>query len=283
MTAPLHAPVELPAWAWQRPDVRKALAARDVAAVLRFAQQYAGASQARLAVACGIGQGRLNEVINGRREITRLDVFERLADGLGMPDDARMLLGLAPRRVESADAASQAGRAEIARVFASQSTAASDIRDAVRAASVVDLLAVRALGLIGLNDSLLREPLTADPSKPVTVRVLLLDPDAETAARRATEIGESPESFSAGIRLAIARLRDLADEPGVTLAAATYTTLPTWRTIRVDGTVYLSAFADAAEGHHSAVYKLAAAPVSVLHAGFLRAFDDQWVTAERVV
>ncbi|WP_438487469.1 hypothetical protein [Streptomyces sp. S186] len=38
----------------------------------------------------------MNEIINGRREITRLDVFERVATGLNMPDDARHLLGLAP-------------------------------------------------------------------------------------------------------------------------------------------------------------------------------------------
>lgn len=277
------APVEVPAWAWQRADVRKALAARDLAAVLRFAQQYAGASQARLAVACGMGQGRMNEVINGRREVSRLDVFERIADGLGMPDNARLLLGLAPSRVESADALSQAGRAEIARVFASQATAANEIRDATRTAHVVDLLAVRALGLIGLNDSLLREPLLADRGEPVEVRVLLLDPDADATARRAVEIGESPESFSAGIRLALARLRDLADEPGITLAAATYTTLPTWRTIRLDDVLYLAAFADDAEGHHSGLYKLTPTPTGVLHAGFLRSFEDQWMTATRVV
>src|SRR5690606_17476682 len=105
----------------------------------------------------------------------------------------------------------------------------------------------------------------------------------ETAARRAVEIGESPESFTAGIRLAIARLRDLADEPGVDLAVATYTTLPTWRMIRLDDVLYLAAFADDAEGHHSGLYKLAPTIGGVLYGGFLRAFDDQWVTAHRVV
>ncbi|MPY86159.1 MAG: hypothetical protein GEV00_23680 [Actinophytocola sp.] len=137
--------------------------------------------------------------------------------------------------------------------------------------------------MIGLNDSLLREPLLADRDAPVRVRVLLLDPDADTAARRAVEIGESPESFSAGIRLALARLRDLANEPAVDLAVATYETLPTWRTIRLDDVLYLAAFADDAEGHHSGLYKLTATPTGVLHAGFLRQFEDQWVTATRAV
>jgi hypothetical protein len=64
---------------------------------------------------------------------------------------------------------------------------------------------VRALGLIALNDSLLRRPLAARGSA-VDVRVLLLDPDSPAATIRAAEIGESPDSFGAGIRLALARL-----------------------------------------------------------------------------
>ena len=36
-------------------------------------------------------QGRLNEVINGHRQVASLDVLERIADGLAMPGDARVL------------------------------------------------------------------------------------------------------------------------------------------------------------------------------------------------
>ncbi|WTH65754.1 helix-turn-helix transcriptional regulator [Streptomyces sp. NBC_01546] len=61
-------------------------------------QQYSGASQARIAAAVGMTQARVNEIINRRREVSRLDVYERIADGLNMPDDARHLLGLAAGR-----------------------------------------------------------------------------------------------------------------------------------------------------------------------------------------
>src|SRR4051794_5484676 len=91
-------PIELPEWAWQRAEVRQALRDRDVGAVFRYIQQYGGASQARIATATGMTQGRVNEIINGRREVSRLDVYERIADGLAMPDDARHLLGLAAGR-----------------------------------------------------------------------------------------------------------------------------------------------------------------------------------------
>ncbi|MFB6881393.1 helix-turn-helix domain-containing protein [Streptomyces noursei] len=75
-------PIELLEWAWQRAEVRQALRARDVGAVFRHVQQYAGASQARIATATGMTQARVNEIINGRREVSRLDVYERIAEGL---------------------------------------------------------------------------------------------------------------------------------------------------------------------------------------------------------
>jgi hypothetical protein len=95
------------------------------------------------------------------------------------------------------------GHAEIAGVFANQAEADHERREPAATAVEIDILAVRTLGLISLNDSLLRGPLT-QRTTPVHVRMLLLDPDRGAVAIRAAEIGESPESFAAGIRLAIA-------------------------------------------------------------------------------
>ena len=41
-------PTDMPAWAWQRAEVRQALRARDIGAVFRSVQQYASASQAKI-------------------------------------------------------------------------------------------------------------------------------------------------------------------------------------------------------------------------------------------
>lgn len=91
-------PIALSDLSWQNTEIRNALRARDMGSLFRYVQHHSGASQARIAVATGMTQGRVNELINRRREVSRLDVFERIADGLGMPDDARRLLGLAPQR-----------------------------------------------------------------------------------------------------------------------------------------------------------------------------------------
>ncbi|WP_187437713.1 hypothetical protein [Actinomadura decatromicini] len=80
-----------------------ALTSRDIRTVFHLVQRYAGASQTRIGIACGMSQGKVSETMKkGGAQVTTLDVFERIADGLHMPDTARMTLGLAPRSPKSA-------------------------------------------------------------------------------------------------------------------------------------------------------------------------------------
>lgn len=266
--------------------MQQALRNRNVGALLRLAQQHTGASQSRLAEAIGIGQGRLNELVNRRREVTSLDMFERVAGGLNMPDSARMLMGLAPvgaRTVdEPDDLAAAAGI--VGRYYPVQADAARDIRHLVAAATSLDILAVRGLGLWGLNDSLLRAAMTT-PMRPGTleVRVLILDADSEAAGRRAVEIGESPDGFAAGIRMAEHKLAELTLHPAISLQAYRYAALPVWRLICCDETTFVSTFDEGWEGHESPVCRVDAASGASLHRGFRRMFDELAATAERFI
>ncbi len=279
-------PVHLPATAWRLPDMHRALRARDVSSILRVAQQYTGASQGRLASAIGIGQGRLNELINRRREVSTLDMFERLADGLNMPDAARMILGLAPAGVRTVGAGDDIAAAAgvVGRYYPVQVDAARDIRRLVAATSSLDILAVRGLGLWGLNDSLLRAAMTT-PSRtgPLAVRVLILDADSEAAARRAAEIGESAGGFAAGIRMAEHKLAELKLHPGIALEAYRYAALPVWRVIATDETTFVSTFDEGWEGHESPVCRIDVASGRSLHRGFRRMVDELAATSERFI
>ncbi|WJV47270.1 helix-turn-helix domain-containing protein [Streptomyces flavofungini] len=277
-------PIELPDWAWERAEVREALRARDIGAVFRHVQQYAGASQARIATATCMTQARVSEIISGRREVQRLDVYERIADGLHMPDDARHLLGLAAGRERRTGGAAfdLATFPEVVRVYAAQNSAAEEIKERAREATELDVLAVRGLGLIGLNDSLLRACLPRERGgNGLRVRVALLDPDSEALTRRAAEIGESAESLASGVRLAEARLRELADVGDVSVWQ--YRMLPTWRLIRADGTMFVGAFDAGWEGHESALYKVVETPHGPLHRGFRRMFEAVVDGARRTV
>lgn len=220
----LFGPVTVPASVWKRDDVSRALSQRDVPALLCLVQRFSGVSQARLATAVGIGQRRINEIVHGRRQVSQLDVFERIADGLVMPDQARVLMGLAPAHAAARGVFT--GHAEIAQVFVDQAEADAELRTQAASAARIDVLAVRTLGLIGLNGSLLRGSLL-ERAQPVWVRVLLLDPESVSVPVRAAEIGESANSFVAGIRLSAARLAEFADHPFVNLTTSLYSELRT--------------------------------------------------------
>jgi transcriptional regulator with XRE-family HTH domain len=279
-----ESPVVISPTAWRRADIRDALRSRDAAAILRFAQHQTGASQSRLAAAIGVGQGRVNELFNGKREVVRLDLFERIADGLNMPDAARMLLGLAPATARNLDDFDELAEATstVARPYRSQSVASQEIRRLAGDAHELDLLAVRGLGLLGLNDSLLRAAVSAR-SKPLAIRVLVVDADSDAAARRAAEIGESAAAFAVSVRLAEHKLAELAATPGLTLAAYRYSTLPTWRVIALDETMFVSTFDEEWEGHASPVYRVDVATGGALYRGFRRMFQEMTETAERFI
>jgi hypothetical protein len=200
-----------------------------------------------------------------------------------MPDDARHLLGLAASREvrRGGQAFDLAAFPEVVRVYASQASATEEIQRQARAAAELDVLAVRGLGIVGLNDSLLRGSMTRTDGEAPRVRVLLLHPESPAVALRAAEIGESAESLAGGVRLAEARLRELSG--ACDLKAYRYRIFPTWRIIRLDTTMYVSAFDAGWEGHESATYKVMETPHGPLYRGFRRMFEALIGDAEQTI
>ncbi|HUY48152.1 MAG TPA: helix-turn-helix domain-containing protein [Streptosporangiaceae bacterium] len=89
--------IEIPGSLWQRAEMIKALRERDIGRVFHLLHQYAGLSQTRLAIACDMTQPKISGIMRGIAQVEHLDVFERIANGLDMPDPARVALGLAPK------------------------------------------------------------------------------------------------------------------------------------------------------------------------------------------
>lgn len=78
--------LQVPPSLWERQETLDALSARDIGALFRLLRQYAGASQTQIAIACGMTQGKVSETMKkGGRQVLTLEVFERIADGLGCP------------------------------------------------------------------------------------------------------------------------------------------------------------------------------------------------------
>ena len=92
MTSRRHPPPAPPPGFWDRPEIVEALAARDMGAVVRNFRKWTGASQTDISMLVGIPQPHVSELERGFRHVTALNLFERFADGLGIP---RRLLGLA--------------------------------------------------------------------------------------------------------------------------------------------------------------------------------------------
>src|ERR1700680_177166 len=88
--------VEIPDSFWQQPETIAALRKRDIGRLLLLVHQYTGASQTQIATTCDTTQPKISDIIRGIQKIEFLAVFERFADALGMPDSARIMLGLAP-------------------------------------------------------------------------------------------------------------------------------------------------------------------------------------------
>ncbi|WP_405484850.1 helix-turn-helix domain-containing protein [Nocardia sp. NBC_00511] len=269
------APVIVTQQFWGRDEVLQALGERDVGTLLRQVQRDTGASQQRLATMLGISQGRVNELVNRRRTVTSLSSFERIAECLKMPDSARITLGIAPTIIPPAAAL---GPTEISATYLSQEAAAAEIRDLTTKAKHVDVLAVRGLGILGLNGSLLREVLAPDAQ----LRVLLLAPDSDAARARAEEIGESAESFSVGIRLSVARIKELTQTSRMA-EVYVYAESPVWRIIRLDDVLFVSAFTVYREGHSSSVHRIEPNQRGILHHAFVRMLEQAFTNAVRIV
>src|SRR6266540_2124247 len=80
-----------PAGLWERADMRQALADRDMGAVITIFRRWTGASQTDVGVLLGLSQPHVSDFERGIRRASSMAMFERFADGLGIP---RPLLGL---------------------------------------------------------------------------------------------------------------------------------------------------------------------------------------------
>jgi len=88
--------IVIPGSFWQRAEVTTALDGRDVGRLFQLLRQYAGASQTQIGIACGMTQSKVSDIMRGAQQVITLALFERIANGLEMPDPARITLGLAP-------------------------------------------------------------------------------------------------------------------------------------------------------------------------------------------
>ena len=84
---------------WRRGDVQVALARREAGRLFQiYLQTFPGCTQTQLALLTEHDRSDISNWVRGTRQgrVSDIEVLTRIADGLRMPDEARVLLGLAP-------------------------------------------------------------------------------------------------------------------------------------------------------------------------------------------
>ena len=251
--------IHIPDSLWQRPETIAALRNRDIGRLFALLRQYAGASQTRIAIACGLTQGKVSDIVRGVQQVEKLDRFERIADGLGMPDAARITLGLAPRtpasarRIPSRDTRPSSAQPAASDLFnLDPGDREQEEEDPVRRRTFVGLTGATLAGAM-LDGAQQATAIDAEPLAPVLAR----DPAHFTAAEAPLDIASlTAATTNARRQYQACRYSELASRlPGLlTRLNATCQSL--------DGEDRLRAYALSADAHHVA-------------AGLLLKLDDQ--------
>ncbi len=101
MSGDVRSSVTLGAALLDRRDFRQALRTRDFGMAFRLLRQHQGTTQAQIAAATGLTQGRVSKLMSDlQMRVMHIDVIERIADGLQIPG---AMVGLAARSWEIGD------------------------------------------------------------------------------------------------------------------------------------------------------------------------------------
>jgi len=87
--------VKVPADFWDRPDVLDVLRQRELGGLLRLVRSLSGVDEGWITSAVGLPVASVVDLLRGVGAVEALSTVERVADGLVMPDHARVAVGLA--------------------------------------------------------------------------------------------------------------------------------------------------------------------------------------------
>lgn len=271
---------QTPPGLWDRPEMTDALSRRDIGGVFKVYRQWTGATQTQIAAVCGLPQSHVSDIMNGRRQVTSLEIFERIADGISIP---RGRIGLAERPGSVPEPRSEPGApaadvpSEIVRVYPSRAAVPGDLWRTLFAGArhQVDVLVIAGLFLPDGHADF-TTVLRRKGAEGVTIRYALGDPESPAVALRGDEEGIG-DGLAARTRITLTYLASLRDAPGIELrlhATTLYNSI-----YRFDGDMLVNTHVYGAPAAHSPVMHLRAQPGGLFD-HYAASFERIWATTE---
>jgi len=181
---------------WQREDVRRVLAAHDIAALYQVLKDDAGLTQRQMAELTGQSQSEVSEILQGRR-VLAYDLLVRIAQGLRIP---RELMGLGTGASGGAAVSADDAYSEV------DGSRDPEVEEEMRRRALLAATSLAALGRVVTNMGELAElalPRAGDellPARLTMAHVQAIEAVTERLRNVARQHGGQAEVFGAAAR-----------------------------------------------------------------------------------
>jgi hypothetical protein len=263
-----------------RPDFSEACAHRDLGAMLGIAIKWGGAgfSVSHVARRCEMTASQVTDYVRRGRQATRLEVFERVADGLHIPGN---MLGVTNRPWESEDlVASDESEAASAQAMVGAYSGRGSItrrqwnRTIEGASEHVWLYGMAEFGYA--TDEEVPAILANSAGRGCDIRILLLDPEFRAVAEIDEDEGSPAGTLSTRIRAALARFERMREQCGNGFDIRIYDSHPGVSLVRGDDRIIVTPYLRFFTGSNSPTFEFRAGSASRIFERYERHFRHVW-------
>jgi hypothetical protein len=270
----------------ERQDFAAACAGRDLGAILRIAVQWGGPgfSISHVSRRCEMSLSQAADYTKRGRQATKLEIIERVADGLHVPG---YMLGITERPWESGSSESSHPARTFPDIAAETATAAYAGRGLVTrgqwneiidsASEIIFLYGMTEFGYASDDD--VPGILAGAISRGCQVRILLLDPEYDGAGSIDADEGSPPGTLSARIRASLARFGKMREECGENFDIRTYGTHPSISVVRADERMIVTPYLGSSTGSNSPTFEFRADSAPKIFERYERHLDNSWKLA----
>jgi hypothetical protein len=281
----VRSPLVLPDEFWTNDDVHTALTTQDVGALFRLVHKR-GISETRIGAATENAQSDVSDYIRGKKRAMALAVFQRVADGLAMPDHARRtFFGFPPGVLDLVDALYSdieriTGAPDVVRAYPMRGLITrNQWNDIIRGSH--DQLWLYGMAEMGFAiDDQVPGILTDAAAAGCEVRILLLDPTYAGTDDIDIDEGNPAGTLKPRITAALARFNAVRRSANDRINIRVYDAPPTLSIVRGDDRMLVTPYMRFFVGSNSPTFELANRADAKTFDRYTRHFENMWTQAK---